>query len=313
MSDQAIVVQYKNEINTQLADKETMQSLVNITFKGLTEPTMKRAILEGLMRGFKFLDFLKKDVYAIPYGDSYNLVTSIDYARKIGMKSGVVGKNAPEYTYDAQGKVESCTVTIKRSINQYIGDFTATVFFNEYYQGNKNPDGTTKTNKFGEVKPTLWDTKPRTMIAKVAEMHALRMACPEELGEAYAEEEFEQNAVVQEHKVVEIDTTEAQKKLIACKTLPELQSVWVGLTAQEKKELEPLKNEVKADLIQAPVTTKEVTLEEVSDIIDGDVVEPIQEAQQAFGGTIVEEAPAPLPKKPLSNPHLEEARKRLKL
>ena len=31
------------------------------------------------------------------------------------------------------------------------------------------------------------------MIAKVAEMHALRMACPEELSQSYIEEEMDEN------------------------------------------------------------------------------------------------------------------------
>ena len=40
--------------------------------------------------GFEFKDFLEKRVYAIPYGQSYSLVASIDHFRTIGSRSGVV-------------------------------------------------------------------------------------------------------------------------------------------------------------------------------------------------------------------------------
>lgn len=172
-NDKALIVQYKEEINKQLSDPETLKSLMEVTFKGLEPAVAKRAMLEGYFRGFKFVDFLKKDVYAIPFKDSYSLVTSIDYARKIGMRSGVIGKSAP--TFEMTGKsIESCSVTIKRKIDGEVGEFTSLVYFNEYTTG-KN----------------LWVSKPRTMISKVAEMHAIRMACPEELAKVYAEEEFD--------------------------------------------------------------------------------------------------------------------------
>ncbi len=170
------------EINKELANPEVSAALLATTFKGLNALSMKKAIMEGMIRGFEFKDFLEKNVYAIPFKDSYSLVTSIDYARKRGMKGQVVGKSAPSYE-EKDGKIVSCTVTIKRLVAGQIGDFTATVYFDEYYKSN-------------QYKSSLWDTKPRTMIAKVAEMHALRMACPEELSQSYIEEEFETEKVI---------------------------------------------------------------------------------------------------------------------
>lgn len=173
MENKALIVQYKEEINQQLSDPETLKSLMEVTFKGLEPAVAKRAMLEGYFRGFKFVDFLKKDVYAVPFGQAYSLVTSIDYARKIGMKSGVIGKSAPTFEMDGKSIV-SCSITIKRMVNDTVGEFTSLVYFDEY---------TSKKN--------LWLSKPRTMIAKVAESHALRMACPEELAKVYTEEEFD--------------------------------------------------------------------------------------------------------------------------
>lgn len=171
------------EISVELAKEEVRRALLATTFKGLNELSMRQALMEGMIRGFAFQDFLEKKVYAIPFKDGYSLVTSIDYSRSIGMRSGVVGKDAPIFETDPNGKVVSCTVTIKRKIDEYVGDFTATVFFDEYYKAGRNGY------------PSLWDQKPRTMIAKVAEMHALRMACPEELDKAYVEEELTGGAI----------------------------------------------------------------------------------------------------------------------
>lgn len=218
------LIEIKKEITKQLADKETVASLLATTFKGLEPAVLKRAIMEGMMRGYDFKDFLQKNIYAIPFKGGYSLVTSIDYARKIGMRSGVVGKSAPAFEMDGK-KIVSCTVTIKRKVADHIGEYTATVFFDEYSTGRN-----------------LWQTKPRTMVAKVAEMHALRMACPEEMAQMYVEEEHQAEAV----KAIEtIDLTQHEQKLKAVKSLDELKTVWANTPIQAKQALENLKNELK--------------------------------------------------------------------
>ena len=218
------IVELKNEINKQLEHKDTLPTLLATTFKGLEAPAAKRAMLEGMMRGFTFKDFLEKNIYAIPFKGGYSLVTSIDYARKIGMRSGVVGKSAPTFEMDGK-KIASCTVTIKRKVGEHIGDYTATVFFDEYSTGRN-----------------LWTTKPRTMIAKVAEMHALRMACPEEMAQMYVEEERERETA---KEAAVIDITAYETKLREVKSLDELKTVWANIPVQAKQSLETLKNELK--------------------------------------------------------------------
>jgi hypothetical protein len=179
------------DITMQLSDENVRRTLLATTFKGLQPVVMKQAIMEGMIRGFTFKNFLEKDIYAIPFGASYSLTQSIDYIRKIGMRAGIVGKGAPEYTYEEiKGKnvVESCSITVKRRVDGYVGDYTATVYFSEFTTGRN-----------------LWATKPRMMIAKVAEMHALRMACPEVLAHAYIEEEMEKEAVIENEKARTVD------------------------------------------------------------------------------------------------------------
>lgn len=192
------------EINKELT-ADTSRALLATTFKGLTAVVMKQAIMEGMIRGFEFKDFLEKNVYAIPFKDGYSLITSIDYARKVGMRSGVVGVSAPVYE-EKEGKVISCTITVKRKVGETIGEYSSTVFFEEYSTGRN-----------------LWTTKPRTMIAKVAEMHSLRKACPEELSQAYTEEEV----VKESASVGVVEITEDVKLLVEkATTEEELKKVW---------------------------------------------------------------------------------------
>lgn len=231
---ESTVALIKKEINIQLSDPETMKSLLDTTFNGLEAATMKRALLEGMIRGFTFKEFLNKDVYAIPYGSKYSLVTSIDRSRKIGMRSGVIGVAEPVFEMEADGKTPiSCSVTVKRRVGQDIGEFTAKVYFDEYSTGQN-----------------LWKTKKRTMLAKVAEMHAYRKACPEELAQTYVEEEFgkPETATVQT-EVIDLDVW--REALRTCQSLDRLETVWADMPGDAKKVLKPLMEEVKAMIASA--------------------------------------------------------------
>lgn len=238
------------EVDLSIQDPQVQATLLSTVFKGFALTMMKSAIVEGMIRGFDFKDFLEKNIYAIPYGQGYSLVTSVDYARKVAMRSGIAGITEPIYEENAKGEVVSCVVTVKRVVSGHLGEFTAKVYFKEYYAGHKNEDGSIKTNKWGEVKPTLWDTKPRTMIAKVAEMHALRKACPEELSQAYVEEEM-----IKENISVEpaFDIAPYKAKIEAVETLEELRRVWSALPIQAKVELRGLANDVRKKFVVPPV------------------------------------------------------------
>lgn len=245
------IVLIKEEINKQVSNPEVLNSLMEITFKGLEPIVAKRAMLEAMMRKFTFQDFLDKNVYAIPFGKGYSLVNSIDYNRKVGMRNGICGVSEPIYVDDENGNPISCSITVKKNVNGYVGDFTHKAYFKEYYIGNKNPDGTIKKNQWGEVKPSLWDTKPRTMIAKVAEMGALRKACPEELSQSYIEEEYEKEvSIVKEIKDIEEGKKELKEedyknKMLSANNLKELRDIWVDIPgALKTPDIFALKNEL---------------------------------------------------------------------
>lgn len=226
----------QNEVDVSFNNAEIAKTLLATTFKGLQAPAARQAMLEGRMRGFTFENFLKKDVYAVPFGQNYSLVTSIDYARKVAMESGsFAGKDAPVYQYDDKGVIISCSMTVYRMVNNVRCPFTSLVFFEEY------------AGKGG-----LWGSKPRTMIAKVAEMHALRMSFPETLDKAYSEEEMVQIPKSEVEVVVPpVDVEAAKKKLFGALHLDELKQFWEELSQSEKnnEEVKAYKEELKAKFL----------------------------------------------------------------
>lgn len=229
MSKEIALVDIQKEINSKIADPAVFKILVETTFNGLDGQKAKRAMMEGMMRGFTFQDFLKKDVYAVPFKGGYSLITSIDYSRKLGMKGGIVGTDEPIYEMSEDGKtIISCSMTVHKQFESgYVGNFVAKVFFEEY---------TTKNN--------LWVSKPRTMIAKVAEMHALRKACPEQLSNAFVEEEMAQEA-----KKIEtvMPVGEWEAKLRGAKNITEFKKVCAAIPAGVRNELGDLIETLKLD------------------------------------------------------------------
>jgi len=243
MENKAQLVTIQEEINKELASPEILNTLVSYTFKGLNPSLAKRALIEGMMIGFSFKDFLQKNVYAIPFGNSYSIVGSIDYCRKVGMRSGIVGVEAPIFTEDDKKRILSCSVTVKKKVGSYIGDFTALVYFNEYSTGRN-----------------LWVKKPRTMLSKVAEMHALRKACPEELSQVYIEEEneSEKNNLAKNEERNKDEKKEVMNKLSSCKDIKQLQNIWASLSGNLKaeKEILKLKDDLKIKLSKVEVKDK---------------------------------------------------------
>lgn len=190
---------YQDQINKELADPKTVGALMQTTFKGIkSQELVKQAVLDGMIRGFTLTDFFKKKVYATPfnvynkvtkkYEQTYALVESIANVRETAAESGQNGKSEPHYEYNGEGEILSCKITIYKK-DGHEGGYTAKVFFKEF---EKQPTTTSE----GKVIPGMWQTKPHAMIAKVAEMHALRSAFPEKLGQSYVEEEFQKEETI---------------------------------------------------------------------------------------------------------------------
>ena len=128
------------------------------------------------------LDPLAKQISLIKFGGQYTIITTIDGYRALAEQTGLyAGSDAAVFTYagekTAKGKnaPETATVTVHKLINGTPYPFSATVYFEEYSTGLNN-----------------WVTMPRTMLAKVAESHALRKAFPAVMSGMYEESEMDQ-------------------------------------------------------------------------------------------------------------------------
>lgn len=195
-----VISRLSQEMNIQVSDPNAMRGLIATTFSAfknkpreVVETIVKQACLEAMVRGYSFEDILRKKVYAIPFGKSYALVQSINDIRTIAQKSGHSGTSEPRYEETKDGNIKSCAVTVWKDGGHPEG-YSAIVYFEEYYKSGNTYQGV--------YNPSMWDKKPRTMIAKVAEAHALRKAFPEVLDQSYVEEEFhkESDDVKQERK-----------------------------------------------------------------------------------------------------------------
>ena len=119
MTKEITISEMKQEIQTEvLSNKDVFNALAQNTFKGLDVNNIPKALLEGRMRGYTIKDFMIKKIYATPFWNGklqqqdYALVQSISDVRAIAMKSGQSGKSEPKYTWNEDGKVESCSVTV---------------------------------------------------------------------------------------------------------------------------------------------------------------------------------------------------------
>ena len=105
--------------------------------------------------------------------------TSIDGFRVIAERSGDYGgQDKPVYTYDENGGIVSCEVTVYkfRGETRYPAA-TAVAYFKEYYPNPMN----------------LQKSMPHVMIAKVAEALALRKSYPQDLLGLYTNDEMQQS------------------------------------------------------------------------------------------------------------------------
>ena len=102
-------------------------------------------------------------------------VVGIEGVRLIAIRTGLhAGTGAPQYTYKDDGKPDACTIEVLK-INPMNGREVPTgmtVFYDEFY------------DPFGPV----WQDKPRYMLAKVAEAHALKKSF--KMGQIYIPEEL---------------------------------------------------------------------------------------------------------------------------
>ena len=143
------------------------------------------------------LDPLMRQLYFIKYGNNVSYVTSIDGYRIVAHRTNeFAGVNEPVYSYDKNEKLTHCSISVYKFVGGIKCAFTAKVKFSEYNTG-KN----------------MWSKIPETMIAKVAEAHALRKAFPQDLSGIYTTDEMDQakrESEPQKKKVERISRSQAR-------------------------------------------------------------------------------------------------------
>lgn len=125
------------------------------------------------------LDPFMKQIYAVKRKDQLTIQTSIDGYRLIAERTGRYspGKE-PNFQYDKDGKLVSCTSYVKKqTVDGTWHEVAASAFLSEYRPNYSNQ---------------FWETKPHIMLAKCAEALSLRKAFPNELSGLYSEEEMHQ-------------------------------------------------------------------------------------------------------------------------
>lgn len=167
------------------------------------------------------LDIMKRPVHIVPMWDSKKkqMVETVwpgiseirTTAHRTGAYAGidgiVFGKTKTE-TFKGQRKVggnwedeavkmkypESATATVYRLVQGQRVSFTATVYWLETYA---------TANNRSEVPNGMWRKRAFGQLAKCAEVAALRMAFPEEIGNEYAAEEMAGQVIEHEGKAAE--------------------------------------------------------------------------------------------------------------
>ena len=233
-------------------EQNALAEIKNIYGKDLTEGEFTTLCQIGQATG---LNPFLREIWAVKYGGNpasifigrdgyrkaaqrdpeydYHLLDAVYQNDDFKIENGEV-KHA--YSVQDRGKLIGAYCTVKRrSASKPTFTF---IDFNEYYQGNKDGEGKIK-KKFDRFKKqyvdmgeTLWDSKPATMVKKVAEAQGLRMAFQSMFAGTYAEDERWEDEEFQEslptegsNATVKLPDPKMEKR-IQPKTGETLHKVW---------------------------------------------------------------------------------------
>lgn len=161
------------------------------------------------------LNPFKREIYAIKYGDNFNIIVGYETYIKQAEASGLLDGWKVEIAPDM-----SATITIYRK--DFKQPFVHTVYFEEYNQNTK-----------------IWKEKPKTMIKKVAISQGFRMCFNQVLGGLpYTAEEIvtEEQGYANFQEVAELPGTLQMgiDAIKGCESLDELKNVWTNFKELQK-------------------------------------------------------------------------------
>ena len=161
-------------------------ALTESEFKFIKEIVCNNApdnLVEHYIRSCKeygFNPFLKHG-YLVKMGDTYAFIASIQKLRSIAMESGQYAGRTENIFFDQN----------YNKFNEWIFDYPPTLCkIGIYRKGIETPFyGTAKFSEFNKGNK-FWRDMPSTMLAKVAESIALRLAFPDYIHNVYSEDEM---------------------------------------------------------------------------------------------------------------------------
>lgn len=261
-SNESQLVEIKNIFAKDLLDTE-FKTFVWIWKATGLNPFLREiwAVKYGTQSASIFIwrDWYRKSAQANPEYD-YHDVDAVYENDNFSVKNWVVEHS---YNFKNRGKLVWAYCLVKRKSSTK-AMFTF-VDFVEYYLWNKVIENGVitekiKPGKFGAMKETLWDTKPATMIKKVAEAQGLRWSFQELFSGTYDESEME----VEKTEKVVISESEQKKnfeifeeKMMIVKNIEELQKVFVELNKERKINKDFINKTQLDELINLKDTIKE--------------------------------------------------------
>lgn len=181
-------------------DKTMLDTLKNTVCQGATEAEFRMFVEICRSTG---LNPFKREIWFIK-SKGYTKNNGEVVEGKVQIMTGIMGYLAiankhPEFDgmeceieRDENKRPVSAVCKVYRKDRKFpsVGE----ALFSEYYQKGREYKG--------DYKPTVWDSKPSIMIAKVAKSIALREAFPQELGGTHTEEEMGQEIEVENSNTV---------------------------------------------------------------------------------------------------------------
>jgi phage recombination protein Bet len=188
----------KKEIQTQDFTRDQIELIKATVAKGATDNELKLFLHNCKRLG---LDPFAKQVHFVKYGNAPGtIIVGVDGFRVIAARTGAHSGTKRGALYDESGRLVGAWCEVYRS--DWSHPAREEVPFVEYNNPN-NPS---------------WRKMPETMIKKVAECAALRMAFPAELSGVYGQEEMDQakeseRTPVDEKEIPHVSSVETLKEV----------------------------------------------------------------------------------------------------
>ncbi len=229
--------------------REQIDLIKHTVAHGATDTELQLFLYQARKRGLdpltRQIHFIKRKQYnpdTEKYEDVGTIQTGIDGFRVIADRTGKLSGIRRGATYSANGDLVSAWAEVYRK--DWTQPAKEEVRFSEYCQRTKAGDPT-----------RLWKTMPETMLKKVAEAAALRMAFPEDLSGIYSHDEMMQadTEVIpvtiaksaekpKQQASVSTSTTESPVVAEAVKMGATLTPDQTMITAEQKQELDKYAN-----------------------------------------------------------------------